>query len=79
MVGATLHLCVVPKRMLTASEAAHHCGRPLKRFRIECPVTPIAFENGDRRWDIRDLDDWLDSLKDGIDSSDADDIVARLG
>lgn len=79
MAGATLHLCLIPKRMLTASEAAHHCGRPLKRFKIECPVVPIAFDNGDKRWDVRDLDLWLDGLKDGLGSDNAEAIVARLG
>jgi len=75
---ATLQLNVIPKRMLTESEAAHHCGRPVKRFKIESPVAPVIFANGDRRYDVKDLDDWLDSLKAGK-STDADDIIARLG
>jgi hypothetical protein len=63
--------------MLTKAEAAAHCGRPVKRFNVECRVTPVRFPNGDLRFDVRDLDSWLDSLKGGC-SSDDDDIVGRL-
>jgi len=85
------HLSVIPKRMLTKGEAAHHCGRPVKHFVVECPVqglrnkspwrrrlTPISFANGDLRYDVRDLDTWLDRLKSSSDD-DAEAIVARLG
>jgi hypothetical protein len=74
---ATLHLTVVNKRMLTKREAAEHCGRPVRKFEVECPVGPIKFANGDLRWDVRDLDAWLDALKCRIDDADA--IVDRLG
>lgn len=77
MSSATLQLSIVPKRMLTKAEAALHCGRPVKRFDAECDVTPVKFPNGDRRYDIRDLDAWLDRMKGGV-SGDADDIVCRL-
>ena len=79
MAIATLNLNVLQKRMLTKSEAAEHCGRSAKRFEIECPVQSICFANGDRRWDIRDLDAWIDSLKTGFCESDADRIVDKLG
>lgn len=75
---ATLNLVIVWKRMLTKAEAASHCGRPVKRFEIECPVTPIKFENGDLRYDVRDLDEWLDSLKEGHGDSDVESIIKRL-
>ena len=68
---------VVPKRMLTYSEAAHHCGRSIIRFKAECPCSPVRFPNGDQRFDVRDLDAWLNSLKAGGDQ-DAEAIVARL-
>ncbi|MDC7785108.1 hypothetical protein GJ689_21605 [Rhodoplanes serenus] len=77
MSGTLLKLSIVPKRMLTVDEAAGHCGRPVKRFQIECPVPAVIFPNGDRRFDVQDLDKWLDSLKVGADDADA--IVARLG
>jgi hypothetical protein len=79
MSSATLQINVIPKRMLTKSEGAHHCGRSVKRFEIECPVRPRCFPNGDLRWDVRDLDLWLDSLKAGAGDHDADAIVAKLG
>jgi hypothetical protein len=79
MSAAVLHLTIVCKRMLTLAEAAQHCGRSVKRFEIECPAAPVVFPNGDRRFDVLDLDKWLDSLKRGEDHADADTIVARLG
>jgi hypothetical protein len=78
MASATLQISVIPKRILTKSEAAHHCGRSVKRFDIECPCAPIKFPNGDVRFDVQDLDRWLDTVKAGADHH-ADDIVARLG
>jgi len=73
----TLQVAIIPKRMLTLQEAAHHCGRPVKRFAVECPVAPIVFQNGDRRFDVRDLDDWLETLKVGAGPT-ADDLIERL-
>lgn len=77
MTSATVQLNVIPKRMLTKAEAAHHCGRPVKRFEAECDVAPVKFPNGDSRYDVHDLDKWIDNLKTGK-SSDADEIIARL-
>lgn len=78
MHSATLTFVVVPKRMLSRAEAAQHCGRPVKRFDVECPVTPVRFANGDLRFDVRDLDAWLDGLKGGG-HDDSEAIVERLG
>jgi hypothetical protein len=79
MAAAIFQINIIPKRMLNKSEAAHHCGRSITRFLVECPVLPIRFSNGDVRWDVQDLDHWLDSLKAGTVDLDADAIVARLG
>ena len=76
MASATLNLTVISKRMLTKREASEHCGRPSRNFETECPVPPVKFSNGDLRWDVRDLDAWLDSLK--IRSDDTDSILDRL-
>jgi hypothetical protein len=76
---ATLQLNIVPKRMLTKSEAAQHCGRSVRRFEIECPVAPIRFPNGDLLWDVKELDTWLDNLKAGTGDRDVAAILARLG
>jgi hypothetical protein len=62
--------------MLNKSEAARHCGRALKRFEVECPVLPVVFGNGDLRYDVRDLDRWLDTLKDN--AQDSENIIERL-
>jgi hypothetical protein len=78
MAIATLNLNVLQKRMLTKSEAAEHCGRSVKRFEIECPVQSIRFANGDARWDVRDLDSWIDSLKAGFVDRDSDTILDKL-
>jgi hypothetical protein len=70
-------LAFVPKRMMAKAEAAHYCGRSIKSFEAECHVTPVRFGNGQVRYDVNDLDAWLDQLKTGT-SSDADDILGRL-
>jgi hypothetical protein len=79
MTSAVVQLNIIPIRMLTMAEAARHCGRSLTRFKIECPVAPIKFANGDLRWDVQDLDVWINSLKAGAGDHDADAIVAKLG
>lgn len=76
MSSATVNFTVVSKRMLNRREAAEHCGRSPKRFEAECPVAPIRFANGDLRFDVRDLDDWLDTLKSK--SEDSATILKRL-
>jgi hypothetical protein len=78
MSSTLVQLSFTPKRMLTKSEAAQHCGRSVRRFKIECPVQPVMFTNGDFRWDVRDLDSWIDGIKMGSVDQDADAIVARL-
>jgi hypothetical protein len=70
-------LAFVPKRMMKKTEAAHYCGRSIKGFEAECPVSPVRFANGQTRYDVNDLDAWLDQLKSGT-SAEADDIVGRL-
>ena len=77
MTSATLQLNIIPKRMLTKSESAHHCGRSVKRFEAECHIAPVRFPNGDLRYDVQDLDKWIDNLKAGK-ANDADEIIARL-
>ncbi|MGC2409766.1 MAG: hypothetical protein WA441_07200 [Methyloceanibacter sp.] len=79
MSSAVIQLNIVPKRMLTKAEAANHCGRSIKRFEAECTAKPVQFSNGDLRYDVRDLDAWLDDFKCGTVHNDADEILARLG
>ncbi len=77
MSTALINLTVISKRMLSKREAAEHCGRSLKRFEVECPVRAVKFSNGDNRYDVRDLDKWLDTIKG--ETHDTDQIIAKLG
>ncbi|HEV2605361.1 MAG TPA: hypothetical protein VGU24_17070 [Microvirga sp.] len=78
MATATLNLRVQPYRLLTKVEAANYCRRPIKKFEAQCPVAPLQMADGDRLWDVQDLDRWIDSLKVGGADA-AETIVARLG
>jgi hypothetical protein len=78
MSRTALNIAVIPKRMLTKSEAADYASRSVRQLEAECPVKPIQFQNGDRRYDLRDLDQWLDNLKAGNANEDAASILARL-
>jgi hypothetical protein len=77
MATTTLNLRVQPYRLLTKTEAAHYCRRSIKKFEDQCPVRPVLMADGDRLWDVRDLDSWIDGLKAGK-ADDAEAIVARL-
>lgn len=77
MPATTLNLRIRPFRLLTKSEAADYCRRSGRKFEAQCPVKPVLMADGDRLWDVHDLDAWIDSIKAGP-SDDADAIVARL-
>jgi hypothetical protein len=77
MASATINLRVQPYRLLNKANAAYYCGRSVKTFEAQCPVTPIRMPNGDFLWDVQELDKWIDSLKVGT-GFDTDDIVTRL-
>lgn len=78
MPTANLNIRLQPYRLMTKAEAAHYCRRPVRKFEAQCPVRPIVMADGDRLYDVQDLDRWIDSLKSGT-GDDADMIVARLG
>lgn len=52
-------------RLLTKTQAATYCGLSIPTFGSVCPVRPIALGVGVRmeRYDVRDIDAWIDSLK----------------
>lgn len=52
-------------RLLKKQQAAAYCGVSIATFAAVCPVTPIALGEGKRleRYDIRDLDDWIETLR----------------
>jgi hypothetical protein len=77
MANAMLNIRVVQPRMMSLRQAADYVGLPLKRFPRLCTVSPIALPENEKRYDIRDLDEWLDQLKVGDANSDAD-ILDRL-
>lgn len=77
MSSATLNIKVSPRRMLTLREAAEYCGLNSKLFERLCKVPPIAMSTGPERYDMRDLDDWIDGIKLGSSDTDAD-VLARL-
>lgn len=52
------------RRMLTAEEAADYCGfKSVDGFRAHIPVAPVRFGSQVVRYDVRDLDDYLDNLR----------------
>ncbi len=80
----------IEPRLLDRSQAAAYCGISLAVFLRRCPVQPLAMGPGTRleRYDIRDLDDWIDRLGprgapaesvDWLEKMDAPDGNARSG
>lgn len=70
-----------PLRLLTKSQAAHYCGLSVPTFGSVCPVRAIALGVGVRmeRYDIRALDNWIDSLReDGTSLRTADALLEAL-
>ena len=66
----------ITPRMLTLTEAADYCGIAVSRFLVDCDVARVLMPRGDKRFDMKDLDAWLDGLK-GL-SLDDDSILAKL-
>ena len=79
MPTTSLNISVVEKRMYRLSEAAAYCGLAVKHFKALCPVQPVALREGADLYDKRDLDRWIDTVKDGCEPQSHDDILARLG
>ena len=69
MANASLNISVVEKRMLNASEAASYCGLAVKHFKVTCPVRSIQIRPGTVVWDKRDLDTWIDEMKEGSEAA----------
>ena len=78
MATTTLNLRVQPYRLLTKGAAAGYCSRPVKTFEAQCPVAPLIMPNGDKLWDVQDLDRWIDSLKGPAANASQDAYLARL-
>jgi hypothetical protein len=53
-------------RLLTRADAAKYCRLSVTVFSRVCPVRPIELESGNQRllrFDVQDLDKWIDDLK----------------
>ena len=62
-------------RLMTKSEAAEYCRLSVPTFRRLCPVRPVDLGSGNPRllrYDVRDLDRWIDGLKSKAGSETAD-------
>jgi hypothetical protein len=77
MTATVINLRIQPYRLLTKVEAAYYCRRPVKKFETQCPVPPVIMADGDRLWDVEDLNRWIETLKGEV-TDDANAIVARL-
>lgn len=77
MANALLNIRIVQPRMISLKQAADYVGLPLKRFPRICSVRPVEMPESEKRYDIRDLDQWLDQLKEGDTEADQD-ILERL-
>lgn len=78
MGNANLNISVVEKRMLNQAEAAAYTGLPLKHFKASCPVQPCELHPGRKAWDKRELDRWIDAMKEGAELATNDAILGRL-
>lgn len=69
-----------PRRLLPVKDAALYCGVPRSYFPKVCPAQPVRlYENAHPRYDIIDLDKWIDSTKrSGLVEASDDDIANKL-
>lgn len=73
-----LNIRVSPRRMLSLREAGDYCGIPAKKLSAVTGIAPVEMPQGEKLYDIKDLDAWLDGLKNSaLDSNAA--ILGRLG
>ena len=64
-VATTAHF----NRLMTKSEAAKYCRLSAPTFHRLCPVRPVDLGSGNPRllrYDVRDLDKWIDELKNKV-------------
>jgi hypothetical protein len=78
MANANLNITVTEKRMLKQSEAANYTGLSAKHFKVTCPVNPVEMRPGTLLWDKRDLDRWIDGMKEGAEVATQEAILSKL-
>lgn len=79
--GAPTIVITHPARLLTKAAAAAYCGVSVPIFDQVCPVLPINFDTTRERltrYDVRDLDAWLERLKGGGEGADRSKRLGRL-
>tara|TARA_R110000737_G_scaffold204878_1_gene223634 strand:- start:2372 stop:2608 length:237 start_codon:yes stop_codon:yes gene_type:complete len=78
MANANLNISVIQVRMMKQAEAANYTGLPVKYFKSSCPVQPVEVRPGTILWDKRDLDKWIDDMKEGADLTTQASILGKL-
>lgn len=78
MTNANLNIKLLEVRMLKQSEAASYTGLAAKHFKTYCPVVPVEIRPGTLLWDKRDLDQWIDGMKEGADGATHAAILGKL-
>ena len=78
MPHATFQVTYQPIRLLKTSEAARYCGMALATFKRECPYAPIRFAQNLIRYDIQDLDKWINGIKLESDQNSKDYWLSKL-
>lgn len=68
------------RRLLPVKDAAAYCGVPSSYFPRVCPAKPVKlYDRARPRYDIIDLDNWIDSIKTGaMGGGSDDDIISKL-
>ena len=67
------------QRLLPKKAAAKYVGQPPERFARVCPARPIKLTEADHpKYDVKDLDDWIDSVKRDKTTMTHEDILGRL-
>lgn len=78
MTAHTLNIVALEKRMLNKTEAANYTGLSARHFKAICPVHPVEMRPNTLLWDKRDLDRWIDGMKEGADMATQDAILGKL-
>jgi predicted DNA-binding transcriptional regulator AlpA len=53
----------VAPRLLTKAEAASYCGMSVALFDRLCPVRPLRFSERLVKFDVSDIDSWIEAFK----------------
>ncbi|PJN96078.1 hypothetical protein CNY89_04700 [Amaricoccus sp. HAR-UPW-R2A-40] len=68
----------VGQRMLSLRNAALYVGLPAKHFKGRFPYPAVDMGGGDLKYDVRDIDRWLEELKGVKVGATREEILGRL-